>query len=404
MVERTQTPGAVRSRLIFKLVLLAGSIGFIAGLTEIAFRLFVPVTTVAFQFWDPVVGIRRMPNQRGVNIAGNSIRANYNFNAQGWNYPRDFVVERSPHTLRICMTGDSYVEALQVPCEKQMALVMEQTLSAGGKKADVYPFGCSGFGTSQEYQLIRHYMLDYKPDAVIVFFTQNDVYDTSPYLGIIDPAIPGFALGDGGALEPMGAVYWERSSFRRMMAGMALSRYFLIQKRLMDRMAGPKAPGGVVRREVSGTGTDRFRGGGMSESQRAEKSWLLIEKLLAASKAECVGAGVPLCVVFRGSMPEIQAAERGATYSVLPREVDPYCMNERINEMGRDFVGPICERLKVPYLDLTADLVAKVRNTKGTHNFPDDDHYNADAHEAAGQAMARWIKELVDRGVVKPRG
>ncbi len=404
MMSRAPSRTPLRFPLLLKMALLVGSLCTIVGLSEIAFRLFVPVTDVAFQFWDPVVGIRRKANQRGINIAGDIIRANYNFNAQGWNYPRDFTMARSSNTLRICITGDSYIEALQVPCERQMAIVAEHALSIGGRAAEVYPFGCSGYGTAQEYQLIRHYLLDYKPDAIILFFTQNDVYDSSPYLGGIEPSIPAFALDDGDALEPMGAFYWERSSSRRMVAGLALSRYFLIQKRMLEWGALPRGPGGVVRREMSGAGTDRFRGDGMTDRQRGEKSWLLIEKLLAASKAECAESNVPFCVVFRGSLTEIQAAEQGIATTPLPRDRDPFCMDNRINDMGLDFVGPICERLQIPYLDLTADLIAKVRETKRRHNFPDDDHYNTDAHEAAGKAMARWIQELVARGVVKPRG
>lgn len=408
VTEPTNKPSSVtkkRPRVLLKLLLLGCSVLFFCGVTEIVFRLFVSVTNVAFQFWDPAVGIRRKPNQRGVNIAGSSIHAPYNFNAQGWNYPRDFSFPREPGTLRICLTGDSYVEAMQVPCDKQMAVIAEQTLTSPGSRAEVYPFGCSGYGTAQEYQLIRHYIVDYKPDAVILFFTQNDVYDSSPYIGEIESSIPAFALDAAGGLEPMGASYWERSGARRMMAQLALSRYFLIQKRLLDRMAGPRGPGGVVRREMTGSSSNRFRGVGLSETQRYKKSWELIAKLLEASKNECASAGIPLCVAFRGHLREIKAAERGETYTPAKKELDPYCMlDERIDEMGRDYVGPICQRLGIPFLDLTTDLVAMVKTTKGMHNFPDDDHYNVAAHEVAGKAMAGWIRELISRGVVKQRG
>lgn len=400
----THRPPRRTARLWVKLLALGISLFAVVGLVELTFRLFVPVTDVAFQFWDPVVGIRRKPNQRGVNIAGATIRAPYNFNAQGWNYPRDFSHARAQDTLRICLTGDSYVEAMQVPCDRQMAVIAEQTLTSAGQRAEVFPFGCSGYGPAQEYQLIRHYIIDYKPDAVIIFFTQNDVYDSSPYLGAIESSIPAFALDVSGGLEPMGASYWERSGIRRMLAQLAISRYFLIQKRLLDRMAGPRGPGGIVRREGSESASERYRGAGMTEVQRYEKSWLLVEKLLAAAKAECARAGIPLCIAFRGHLHEIQAAERGKPYVPAKRELDPYCMlDARINDMGRDYLGPICGRLGIPYLDLTDGLVAMVRSTKGLHNFPDDDHYNAAAHEAAGKAIAAWVREMIAQGVIKLR-
>ena len=381
-----------------KLVMLAFVAGFsfVAALlaAEVFLRLFVPVTDVAFQFWDPVVGLRRFPNQNGRNLAGNYVKGAYRFNSAGWNYPREFEVARPPGTLRIVLIGDSYVEAMQVPCEKQMAVATEEALIRAGRPAQCYPMGCSGLGTAQEYQILRHYALDYKPDVVLFFFTQNDVYDCSPYLRPIEAAIPAYALGPSGDLEFMPATGWQPSLARRLSAKTALARYFLIQKRLLQAGA-PRGPAGVTLRESSGAGkSPRFRGGDLSEADRGKKSWELIEALLAASKAECERNGALFGVVFRGSVPEIDSVTGRTPYEPPAREKDPYCMRERIHEMGRDFVGPICEKLGIPYLDLTDALKAKVSQTGLPHDFPDDDHYNESAHAAAGDAIAKWVSTL----------
>src|SRR5258706_7342711 len=95
--------------LTFLLILLVG----VAGL-EVIFRLFVPVIDVAYVFWDPVVGLRRAPNQAGQNITGRYVNARYNFNAQGWNNEHDYVTTKPPGTRRICVVGDSQVQSYEV--------------------------------------------------------------------------------------------------------------------------------------------------------------------------------------------------------------------------------------------------------------------------------------------------
>jgi lysophospholipase L1-like esterase len=62
--------------------------------------------------------------------------------------------------------------------------------------------------------------------------------------------------------------------------------------------------------------------------------------------------------------------------------------------MGREMVAPICGRLAIPYLDLTAALQTEVRRTGRSHTFVDDMHFNAAAHEAAGKALAEWVEGM----------
>lgn len=90
------------------------------GLLELGFRFFVPVTDVAYQFGDPLLGPRGIPNQTGVNRTGQTMNARYRFNAQGWNHTRDYVIQKPVGTRRICIVGDSQVESIQVVVDKTM--------------------------------------------------------------------------------------------------------------------------------------------------------------------------------------------------------------------------------------------------------------------------------------------
>lgn len=392
-----------RSGFRIRLLIAGGTMCFGFVFAELTLRLFVPVTDVPFWFWDPVVGTRRKPHQKGVHVSRHAARGAYHFNAQGWNYPRDFEFARRPDTLRVCIVGDSYVEALHVGSEAQLAVVAERTLAERGIRAECYPFGASGFGTASEYRLIRHYVTDYKPDVVLLYFVQNDVHDSSPYLLGIEDYLPCFSLDDQGELVPMPATPWKPSQLRIALTRLALYRYFTIQNRLLTTNRRPMGAGGMHRRASANCSPERFIGADMSMEERGARSWELIETLLSASKAECEEAGAAFAVVYRGNLAAIEAAEAGAAYSPPPKSDDPFCIEERNDLMGAEFLEPICRRRNIPYLDMTETHIDWFKRTGQPHNFDDDDHYNAAGHEAAGRRIAEWIVELQAAGFVSTR-
>ena len=55
-------------------------------------------------------------------------------------------------------------------------------------------------------------------------------------------------------------------------------------------------------------------------------------------------------------------------------------------------------RLGLPYLDLTDAIKSAVVREGKSHVFPDDYHFNAMAHKAAGEALARWVEGIVSKG------
>ena len=153
-------------------------------LCEAGFRLFVEVTDVPFYFWDPLIGPRMAPNQSGRYLVGRDIEGRYRFNAQGWNHREDYITRKSPGTRRVCLIGDSYVEALHVQLNETMYAVAEREreMDHPDRHVQWYAFGVSGFGTAAEHDVVREYVLGYEPDLVILFFVQNDPFESSPYL------------------------------------------------------------------------------------------------------------------------------------------------------------------------------------------------------------------------------
>lgn len=389
----------LRRRIVWATVTLIcfGVIGFL--LIEIGLRLFVPVTDIPYYFWDPVVGIRRGPNQTGRYIVDPNINAGYRFNARGWNHPGEYSVARPAGGRRICLVGDSYVEALQVELDETMFAVAERRMNRAERPVEWYAFGCSGFGVSQNLEVIRHYALDYRPDVVIMFFVSNDVEDCSAYLGPIEEYVVTHYLDEQDELVLLPPRPWAPSRLRRTAGNLALARYLALQRGLRPAPPRPVAAN-QPRREVTATTTSHVLPGAdlqaMSWEQRQETTWLLVEKLLVAARDECRRRGALFVVADRGSSARIESALAGVEYSLPPRDEDPFCLGPRAQEMGSEWVGPIAARLGIPFLDMTEPLREEVARTGQTHRFPNDGHYNEMAHETVGRVLAEWVESLLE--------
>jgi len=395
---------SLRRRLAALLITVLGVffVGFVV--LEILFRTLIPVTDVPLNFWDPLLGPRLAPNQAGRLIQGPVINARYHINSQGWNHPADYQVERSPGSLRVGLVGDSQVESLQVNPEDAMFSVAERRMSRPGRKVEWYAFGRSGFGTSQELETIRKYVLDYHPDVVILLFVQNDPFDCSPYLVDPGPTVPIYSLDSAGLLSlHFPSVAYVPSSFKRLAARSALARYFLVQKRILDRIQilrsqrsdRPNVGGLPLVEPTAGAGSWITELASQPMEERERLTWQLIEALLKEMRDESRRRGARFAVAFRGWPDEIDSPLTGALPPPPPTAQDPFCLRTRISQMGPDMLEPITKRLDIPYLDLAVPLKAAVAKARQSHHFPDDNHYNAFAHAAAGEALAAFVDSIL---------
>lgn len=384
-------PISMRRKVLALCVTLVGVLLASVVFFEIAFQLFVPVTDIPFYVWDPVVGPRRGPNQEGRYVYGQQVNARYHFNAQGWNHVDDYVQQKPVGARRVCIVGDSMIEALQVNPEQSMFVHAAAGMSTPDRPVQWYAFGCSGWGTGAEEAAIRHYLLEYQPDVVILMFVQNDPMDCSPYLAKLESFKPRYTLGENHELIREFPGFWKPSPLRRLAAKSALVRYFWIQKRIMDRFR---------RNRIRQAANAPLRRGAQKSMKASEtrdaqkKTWELIEAILAECKRECEARGATFAVAFRGHYKLLDAAVANQEYAPPDREVDPYCFGERVDDMGRDFVGPICKRQQIAYLDLTDALMANMASKGKSHHFSDDVHYNAEAHKVVADALSEWVESL----------
>lgn len=90
----------------------------------------------------------------------------------------EYPINKANNVYRIAVIGDSMVEALQVPLDKEFTKLLEQKLNQNSKKYEIMSFGVSGIGTIQEKRVLENHALKYSPDEVILVFTVgNDIRD-----------------------------------------------------------------------------------------------------------------------------------------------------------------------------------------------------------------------------------
>lgn len=119
----------------------------------------------------------------------------------GWR-DRDWLVAKPPHTIRVALLGDSFVEAFQVERQHSFQAVAETELAtlAPAQHFELLNFGRSGFTTSEELLVLQHEVAPFAPDLVVLFFyAENDIDDIKRELAT-SILRPFFLVAEDGSL------------------------------------------------------------------------------------------------------------------------------------------------------------------------------------------------------------
>jgi hypothetical protein len=119
---------------------------------------------------------------------------------------REHALDKPQDVYRIAVLGDAFSEGMQVALEQTYwALLPERLASCGfqrGKRIEMLNFGVRSYGTAQAYLMLRTTAVRYRPDLVLLQFTNgNDVRDNSFALDPKRQERPFFVLDGQGGLE-----------------------------------------------------------------------------------------------------------------------------------------------------------------------------------------------------------
>ncbi|TAJ23619.1 MAG: hypothetical protein EPO68_02675 [Planctomycetota bacterium] len=124
--------------------------------------------------FDPQLGWSKEPN-RSLSRHGNGWEATFDINALGL---RDDPMSTSAKTRkhRVLALGDSFTLGFTVEREDLFVDLLEKKWQAEGRDLDVINTGTEGYSTDQEAAWLDQYGADYKPDLVLVFPYENDIF------------------------------------------------------------------------------------------------------------------------------------------------------------------------------------------------------------------------------------
>ncbi len=306
---------------------------------------FAPTRQERAKFWryDPLLGWSHNPGQRGVlNHRDFSIQVS--INSRGLR-DEEYPLART-QKKRMLVLGDSFAWGFGVERRERFTEVL------GARHADweLINAAVSGYGTDQELLYLKYRGLDFRPDVVLLLFTEND-FDSNtrgedswyfkPYfverdgrLELRNSPVPKSTLRQRLDRFFFGRTYLVKYIYAGIIRVWNAARYFRL--RLLGekgRTAGPATAG-----RLSLTG-----------------------HLLSALKERSAGHGARFILV---SVP----------------------MGARNREFLREFAA----REEIPHLPLDACF----STAAGQPIFPHDQHWNVEGHRIAAQAIDGFLHDV----------
>ncbi len=296
--------------------------------------------------------------------------AGYSINSYGFRGP-EFAVEPVPGVRRLAVIGDSMMEGAFVSHEDVFATVLDRRLDDDGW--EVLNFGIQGSSPVHMAANWDRYM-HFRPDAVLLFFHSNDMYDDVGREAELKTAVHreyAKRIEEGG-IPSDGPEYVLDAIVRRAWFGAFPGGPGGLAKEVYERRLGQKLTGVPLEGVPPAPGC--------LDPVDFETAWARTEAYLDAIAAECARLGVPL-----------YATQASCEQRIMPesgcRDMATY-HEEALAAWG--------DRNGVPFLRLN-DLLTPEYETEGRprilHQF--DGHPNAYGHRLFADHVEKWLMPLL---------
>ena len=354
---------------------------------------------------DPALGWRLRPNL-GAWFTSEG-RAFVETNSQGLR-DREHALAKPAGVYRIGVLGDSYSEAMQVAREQAYWALLPERLAAcgfaSGRKIEVVNFGVSGYGTAQELRMLQSTAAAYRPDLVLLQFTNgNDVADNSRWL-TAEKGRPFYRLQADGSLVADDSFRAAPAFERRNSLASSVGRRVADHLRLAQLARVARRHGVLSDHAMVGTASARDEGaveagldrGSLAPPRDAawEQAWRVTEALILRTSELAASHGarfliftVPFAVQVHPDR-ELRAALREKLG--VPDLLYP---DARLAEFGK--------RTGTPVLPL-APAMQKLADQRGAYFHGFDNiglgrgHWNAEGHALAAELIAQRLCASTD--------
>jgi lysophospholipase L1-like esterase len=325
--------------------------------------------------FDPAVGWSKEPN-KSISRHGNGWEADFEINALGL---RDDPMSSSAKTraFRVVALGDSFTLGFTVQREDLYVDLLEQKWQAEGRDLDVINTGTEGYSTDQEAAWLAKNGSDYKPDLVLLFPYENDIFwsGEARYMKFDKPLYKADGSPEGNVLQHPGQ---KSLADRFALAALLMSKPDLDQ---YMQLAG----NAKFRKEFAPLLTQEpdFLA---NANARVRGSLIALQKTCAQLGAKLVVAPIPSHAAVDPSF----RAELGDKYFKLtPNEWSP--------DRPVDFYLALCMELGIAWIDARPDLkqAHSAEHPAYLHLFKDREwHFTAHGNHAFASALAASLDAL----------
>ena len=289
----------------------------------------------------------------------------YQINSAGFR-DLDLPVKKRAGIQRIMVIGDSFTFGMGVDLKDTYAKQLEGMLNGSGLHSEVINCGVIGYNMWQHYETLRHNVIPYKPDLVILGLFPDDLFCSFPPKGVLEEGYAGHnpfgpRKGLQGAVN--GSSLWNflRNANTLFEYKNRHRRGHAYVKGIEERKKswGPGNPDNPNYRIMSGRGADKGRYRDFSAS---------LERFVNTAKR----AGARTLVVM------------------IPDSVQ---LNDPHMQAVNRYVRQVCKDMGVPFVDATPALEAQ-EDHPSLYLFPVDAHNSPRGLKVIAEAIVQAIRQM----------
>lgn len=311
-------------------------------------------------------------------------------NAQGMNdspVPR----EKEADEKRVVVLGDSFVAGLNVRREQNLCEVLEVDLAKElSGPVQVINAGVVTYSPLLEYVYYKHSLRAYRPDAVVLVFFANDVFDDLRYTqaarvdesGVptsVAPDWPWLILPrDGLPPNELNARQWRlRAPLSRTRPWLASKSYFAALVHYAWVVWQAKAESSEPPRN------DEFfvLEDNPALAPQQKQGWALTRRYITLLKEECDRDGIPFLLT---AVPIAAQIYGRTTY-------DHFFFRGRPTDADHAELAGLGDSLGIDFVDLRPSL----KSAGGDLYFPRDGHWTPKGHRVAADTLQPYLLEML---------